>query len=40
MFELAFNEDGSEHVIPIHADGIVLGRSPDCDVVIAERECL
>ena len=36
MFELAFNEDGSEHVIPIHADGIVLGRSPDCDVVIKD----
>ena len=36
MFELAFNEDGSEQVIPIDADGIVLGRSPNCDVVIKD----
>jgi adenylate cyclase len=36
MFELAFLEDGSEHVVPIRAEGVVLGRSPDCDVVIKD----
>jgi len=36
MFELAFQEDGSELVIPIGEAGIVMGRSPDCDVVIKD----
>src|SRR3970282_2047352 len=36
MFELAFLEDGSEHVVPIRPEGIVLGRSPECDVVIKD----
>lgn len=36
MFELAFHEDGSENVVPIRPEGIVLGRSPECDVVIKD----
>ncbi|HEY7698729.1 MAG TPA: FHA domain-containing protein, partial [Vicinamibacteria bacterium] len=36
MFELAFLEDGSEHVVPIRPEGVVLGRSPECDVVIKD----
>jgi len=36
MFELAFQEDGSEHVVPIRSEGVVLGRSPECDIVIKD----
>jgi adenylate cyclase len=36
MYELAFHEDGSEQVVPIRPAGIVMGRSPDCDVVIKD----
>jgi adenylate cyclase len=36
MFELAYQEEGGEQVVPIGAEGIVLGRSPDCDVVIKD----
>jgi len=36
MFELAFLEDGSEHIVPIRPEGVVLGRSPECDVVIKD----
>jgi adenylate cyclase len=36
MFELAFLEDGSEHIVPVRPEGIVLGRSPECDVVIKD----
>ena len=36
MFELVFQEDGQEHVVPIHHKGITLGRSPDCDIVIKD----
>lgn len=36
MYELAFNEDGSEQVVPIRPTGVVMGRSPDCDVVIKD----
>ncbi|MGH9321986.1 MAG: adenylate/guanylate cyclase domain-containing protein [Vicinamibacteria bacterium] len=36
MFELAFQEDGSEHIVPICPEGVVLGRSPECDVVIKD----
>jgi adenylate cyclase len=36
MFELAFLEDGNEHVVPIRPEGVVLGRSPECDVVIKD----
>ncbi len=36
MYELAYQEEGSEQIVPIRAKGIVLGRSPDCDVVIKD----
>lgn len=36
MYELAFQEDGSEQVVPIRPAGVVMGRSPDCDVVIKD----
>ena len=36
MYELAFHEDGSEQVVPIRPAGVVMGRSPDCDVVIKD----
>jgi adenylate cyclase len=36
MFELAFQEDGNEHIVPIRPEGVVLGRSPECDVVIKD----
>ena len=36
MYELAYQEEGSEQIVPIHTKGIVLGRSPDCDVVIKD----
>ncbi len=36
MYELAFHEDGSEQVVPVHPAGVVMGRSPDCDVVIKD----
>ena len=36
MYELAFHEDGGEQVVPIRPAGIVMGRSPDCDVVIKD----
>ncbi|HSF16808.1 MAG TPA: adenylate/guanylate cyclase domain-containing protein [Vicinamibacteria bacterium] len=36
MFELAFLEEGNEQVVPIGAEGVVLGRSPECDVVIKD----
>jgi adenylate cyclase len=36
MFELAFLEDGSEQIVPIRPEGVVLGRSPDCDIVIKD----
>ncbi|MFQ5792836.1 MAG: FHA domain-containing protein, partial [Acidobacteriota bacterium] len=36
MFELAYLEDGAEHVVAIPAEGIVLGRSPDNDIVIKD----
>ena len=34
MYEFIYQEEGSEQTVPIRAKGIVLGRSPDCDVVI------
>ena len=36
MYELAYQEEGNEQIVPIRAEGIVLGRSPDCDVVIKD----
>ena len=36
MYELAFQEEGTEQIVPIRPEGIVLGRSPDCDVVIKD----
>ena len=36
MYELAFHEDGSEQVVPVRPAGVVMGRSPDCDVVIKD----
>ena len=36
MYELAYQEEGNELIVPIRAEGIVLGRSPDCDVVIKD----
>ena len=36
MYELAFHEDGTERVVPVRPEGIVMGRSPDCDVVIKD----
>jgi adenylate cyclase len=36
MFELAFQEDEGEQIIPIRPEGVVLGRSPDCDIVIKD----
>ena len=36
MYELAYQEEGNEQIVPIRAERIVLGRSPDCDVVIKD----
>ena len=36
MYELAFHEEGNEQIVPIRPEGIVMGRSPDCDVVIKD----
>ena len=36
MFELTYLEDGSERAVPIDLGGVVLGRSPDCDIVIKD----
>jgi adenylate cyclase len=36
MFELAFQEEEGEQIIPIRPEGVVLGRSPDCDIVIKD----
>ena len=36
MFELAFQEDGQEHVVPVRGESVTLGRSPDCDIVIKD----
>ena len=36
MFELTYQEEGSEHAVPIDLESVVLGRSPDCDIVIKD----
>lgn len=36
MYELAYQEDGQEHICPIGSVEVVLGRSPDCDVVLKD----
>ena len=36
MFELTYQEEGSEQAVPIDLGGVVLGRSPDCDIVIKD----
>jgi adenylate cyclase len=36
MFELIYQEEGNERAVPIDLGGVVLGRSPDCDVVIKD----
>ncbi len=36
MFELTYQEEGSERAVPIDLGGVVLGRSPDCDIVIKD----
>jgi adenylate cyclase len=36
MFELAYQEEGGEQIVPIRHEGVVLGRSPDCDIVIKD----
>lgn len=36
MFELIYQEEGNERAVPIDLEGVVLGRSPDCDVVIKD----
>ena len=36
MFELTYQEEGSERAVPIVLGGVVLGRSPDCDIVIKD----
>ena len=36
MFELTYQEEGNERAVPIDLGGVVLGRSPDCDVVIKD----
>lgn len=36
MFELTYQEEGNERAVPIDLGGVVLGRSPDCDIVIKD----
>ena len=36
MYELVYQEGGTEHVVPIASVECLLGRSPDCDVVIKD----
>jgi adenylate cyclase len=36
MFELTYQEEGNERTVPVDLGGVVLGRSPDCDVVIKD----
>ncbi len=36
MHELVYQEDDTEHVIPVTQEGVELGRSPDCDIVIKD----
>jgi len=33
---LIYQEEGNERAVPIDLEGVVLGRSPDCDVVIKD----
>ncbi len=36
MHELVYQEDDTERIIPVTAEGVELGRSPDCDIVIKD----
>ena len=36
MFELIHQDEGDERAVPIDLGGVVLGRLPDCDVVIKD----
>jgi adenylate cyclase len=36
MHELVYQEDDTERNIPVTAEGVELGRSPDCDIVIKD----
>jgi adenylate cyclase len=36
MYELSYQEDGTERVYPVGTGEVVLGRSPDCDVVLKD----
>ncbi len=36
MYELTYLEEGDEHAAPLDTGEVVLGRSPDCDIVIKD----
>jgi adenylate cyclase len=36
MYELIYRENDTEHVVPVTPEGIELGRSPDCEIVIKD----
>jgi adenylate cyclase len=36
MYELVYQEGGTEHVFPVVSAECLLGRSPDCDIVIKD----
>ena len=36
MYELVYQEEDTEHVVSITAEGVLLGRSPDCTIVIKD----
>ena len=36
MYELVYQEDDTERIVPVTSGGIEMGRSPDCDIVIKD----
>jgi adenylate cyclase len=36
MYELVYQEEGTEHVVPLSSQECLLGRSPDCDIVVKD----
>ena len=36
MYELVYQEEGTEHIVPLSSQECLLGRSPDCDIVVKD----